>query len=178
MSFRVSALAAVAAVLGLASVTPSFAQPQPPVRPRYSQFQAVFRPGASPLIYPGQGFLGQNVPYGSPYGPQVPGFVYPQAGYAPGPYGLSPYGVAPAVVATSVPATFGNLGHWYSVPYGNYGHWYPNGVASGRGIIGYGTGFPAGGGLLVGPGGGMGRSGGSVLGTAATLGATVGTFRR
>ena len=48
MSFRTTALAA-AAVLCLGSITPASAQPQAPIRPRYTQFQSMFG-GGRPLV--------------------------------------------------------------------------------------------------------------------------------
>jgi hypothetical protein len=164
MSFRVSAIVAVAAALGLSSFTPLLAQPQPPIRPRYTQFQSIFVPGRSPLVVPGQGILGQNLPLPNPTGPQAPGFVYPQT--AP-----TVFAIDPTLPATGVVGTFNNLGHWYP----NYGHWYPNGIASGRGVLGYGGGGAV---VPVVGAGGMVRPGGSLGGAALGVGATIGTFRR
>ena len=77
MSFRVSALVSVAAVLGLSALAPVSAQPQAPVRPRYTAFQNVFYPNQLPLLNPGGGFLGQMPIGGGGGAPQVPGFVTP-----------------------------------------------------------------------------------------------------
>ncbi|MCI0703620.1 MAG: hypothetical protein L0241_21270 [Planctomycetia bacterium] len=163
MSVRVSALA-VFVLLELASFAPISAQPQPPIRPRYTQFQNMFRPGVPPQPNPGQGILGQRLPMGNPGGPQAPGFVYPQAQAAPLPPGVDPF-----LPPTGVVGRFNDLGHWYG---GNYGTWYPNGVANGNGVLGPTVGFPPS------MGGFPTRRGGSVISTAAGIGATVGTFRR
>jgi hypothetical protein len=187
MSFRVSALVAVALALG--SVTPAFAQPQVPPRPRSSPFGNVFTPGPAALAPPGQGAFGFNGPVAGPVvagfgGPLVPGFgfAYPNQSLAfpqvlPGAFAVNP---APT---SSGGATFNNLGHWYGGSYGSYGHWYPNGVANGRGVLGYGGGLYGGGGLVGGAGttGGAVRPGGligNVGGTALMGGAAAGQFRR
>jgi hypothetical protein len=133
------------------------------MRPRYTAFQSIFRPGQPPLVNPGQGILGVNAG-----GPQAPGFVYPQA--AP-----TPPAVNPAVAPTGVHATFGNLGHWYTPRAGYYGNWYPNGIASGAGILGAsGYGAPG----ISGAAGAPMRQGPSFLGTTLMGAATVNQFRR
>ena len=173
MSFRVSALVAVALALG--SVAPAFAQPQAPLRPRSSPFGNVFTPGPAALTPPGQGAFG--------FGPAgggllvAPGFVNPNLvggtpglGYPgqtlPGAFAVNP------PPASSGGAVFNNLGHWYG---GNYGNWYRNGVTSGYGVLGSSA--------AVGGAGGAGpqRSGGPIrsgAGTALMAGAAAGQFRR
>ena len=181
MSFRVSALVSVVGVLVLSSLTPAFAQPQPPVRPRYSAFQSVFRPGQPPLINPGPGILGQNQGFFNPAGPLAPGFVNPNGLVYPQNQPII-YATDPNLAPTGVVGTFNNLGHWYPGGY-NYaaagvGHWYPNGLANGRGVLGYGGGYAGG---LYGGGGlmtGGGRGGPSLLGTANLGAATFNQFRR
>lgn len=178
MSFRVSALIATVAVFGLADLAPVCAQPQVPVRPRYSTFQSIFRPGNAPLVQPGPGFLGQPMPIGNAAGPIAPGFVYagPLGTGVPQALSGAP-GVDPALPPTGVVGTFGNYGHWYPNGVGgggNYGHWYPGGVANGRGVLAN----TGGGGLYGGTGAGFGGgfrslAGGAVLGAAA-----VGQFGR
>ena len=188
MSFRVSAIVSVAAVFGLSAFTPVSAQPQVPVRPHYGGFQNLFAPGQGAFGNPGQGFLGQNAP-GFIGGGLTPGFGagagYPGFAY---PGGAGVYGVAPQLPPSGVVGSFNNLGHWYGGRNsGNYGHWYPNGIANGRGVLGYGGGYSGGayvggvGGGVSGPygiGGGLGRSGGALGGTAIGVGATIGTLRR
>lgn len=185
MSFRVSALVAVVAVFGAAELTPVCAQPQAPVRPRYSTFNSIFNPYRGPVG--GFGF-GQNQPFVNPIGPQVAGVVVPQAFAYPGlatlPQALpGAYGtIDPQLPPTGIVGTFNNYGHWYPNGLaggagGYYGHWYPNGVANGRGVLGYGGG--TGGGYAGTPviAGGV-RPSGSFLGTALTAGATINQFRR
>lgn len=192
MSFRVSAVVAATAVLGLGSLMPASAQPQAPVRPRYGTFGNIFSPSPQPFA-PGGGAFGQNLPFVNPIGPQVAGggnfgqFAYPGLGY-PGQVGFpagfagDPNLVYPQLPASGVVGTF-NSGGQRS---GYYGHWYPNGVANGRGILGYGGGGGGFGGGLgggVGPviGGGLqgqGRAGGSLAGTALGAGAVYGSLRR
>ncbi len=190
MSFRVSALASVAAVLGLSALSPAGAQPQVPVRPRYSAFQSVFAPGSQPLLNPGGGFLGQQNGFGFPgafgggfgggVGPQVPGFVNP--GTLNFPQNQPTAFVGPQVQATGVVGRFNYLGHWYGVGNisGGLGHWYPNGFANGRGVLGVGSAYGAGG--LYSAGGGFTSGGfggaGSVLGTAAAGGGAFNQPRR
>lgn len=186
MSFRISALVAAVAVLSVGSITPAFAQPQVPTRPRYTQFQSVFAPGRSPLVNPGQGIIGLNAPgigpagfgpgFGGFAGPQVPGFAFPGqqfVGQNPSAYpqvlpgGLT---VNPNLVATGVPARFGYYGYWYGGRSGYYSHWYPNGVSNGYGVLGPGYRGAFGYGGLYGGGlagtAGITRPTGSVLGTA------------
>lgn len=175
MSFRVSALVTVAGVFGLAEFAPVRAQPQVPVRPRYSSFQNIFRPGVAPLVQPGPGFLGQQMPIGNAFGPLAPGFVYPNLGALPqalpGAYG----NVNPLLPPTGVVGTFQNYSHWYGfgTTTGNYGHWYPNGLTNGRGVLSSsgGGGF---GGLYGGPAIGGGFRTGGAIGAAATTGAMMG----
>ncbi|VTS00023.1 unnamed protein product [Gemmata massiliana] len=182
MSFRVSAIIAAVVVLESGALNPAGAQPQAPVRPRNTQFQSVFGGGRPIVANPAQGFLGQNQPVVNPNGPQVPGFAYPGQGLYP--QGLNgTTAVDPQIRPTGVVGSFNNLGHWYGGNTGSYGHWYPNGIANGRGVLGYGGGngtFGAGG--SVGPTvGNSARSGGllnSVGGTALGVGAAVGSFRR
>lgn len=178
MSFRVSALVSAVAVLALAEFAPVSAQPQVPVRPRYSGFQSVFGGGRPLQANPGQGFLGANQPIGNPNGPLAPGFVLP--GQVPGqlgyPYALpGTYGVDPNLPQTGIVGSFNNLGHWYG---GNYGHWYPGGVSNGRGITGYGGGNLGGGTVGGGVMMGGGRGGPGLLNTGLTAGATINQFRR
>lgn len=172
MPFRVSAFVAVVAVLGLSSIAPVFAQPQAPVRPRYTAFQSIFRPGQMPQANPAAGFLGQNPPVGNPAGPQAPGFAYPPSAQP---------GTGPDVTPqpTGVVGTFNNLGHWYGGSAG-LGHWYPNGPANGRGILGTaGMGVMGGGAGGSGPQGPGPRSAGaSPLGSAFLGAAVVGQLRR
>jgi hypothetical protein len=190
MTFRVSALLAAVAVFGLSELTPAFAQPVAPVRPRYSGFQSIFAPGVPPLVNPGGGFLGQQAIVGGLGGPLVPGFVFPGLGGAggvgypgaltlpqalPGAYGQP----NPQLPPTGVVGSFGNYGHWYRLNGGNLGHWYPNGVANGRGALGYsgggGGGFGGGG---TGPGPRAPSAVNSALGTGLLAGATMNQFRR
>lgn len=177
MSFRVSALLSAVAVAALAEFAPVSAQPQVPVRPRYSGFQTVFGGGRPLQANPGQGFLGGNQPIGNPGGPVAPGFVLP--GQVPGqltyPYALpGTYGVDPFLPATGVVGSFNNLGHWYG---GNLGHWYPGGLRNGSGIIGYGGGGGYAGGVGPTVGGARGGMQG-LLNGAATAGAAMGQLRR
>jgi|GEM_PF-3049679 len=198
MSFRVSALVAAVAVLSVGSITPAFAQPQVPVRPRYTAFQSVFAPGRTPLVNPGQGILGLNAPgfgppgfgpgFGGFVGPQVPGFAFPGQQFVgqnalaypqafPGAYGINPN-----LVTTGVPARFGYYGHWYGGRSGYYSHWYPNGVANGSGVLGpgYQGAFGYAGLLGGGFGGSAGlmRPTGSVLGTALMGAGAINQMRR
>ena len=178
MSFRVSALVATLAVLGSAEGAPAFAQPPVPVRPRYSAFQNIFRPGVPPLVQPGPGFLGQPLPMGNPAGPLAPGFVYPNLATQPQALPGAAGNIDPQARPTGIVGQFVNYGNWYGNGSGsNYGHWYPNGIANGRGILGGsgGAGVSAGGSM---PSIGPRPTGGSVLGTAVTAGAVVGTLRR
>ena len=188
MSFRVSALVAGLAVLGAAELAPLMAQPQAPVRPRYSSFGNIFSPNRGPN---GAAVGGaQMQPFVNPIGPQVAGvvnqggFVIPGSGALPGAF-PGVYGVDPLYRPTGVVATFNNLGHWYgggtAAGGGNYGHWYPGGITNGRGIAGYGGGGTGGGFVSAGGavGGGFGgpRVGG-MMGTALTGAATVNQLRR
>jgi hypothetical protein len=176
MSFRVSALVAAAAVLGLGSLSPVFAQPQVPVKPRYTAFQNVFSPYRPLVANPGQGIQGFNQPVGNPNGPQAPGFVLPGQ-LLPGQLGAGPQqatgpgAVNPALPPTGIPASFNNLGHWYNRSSGFYGAWYLNGLTNGNGALGS-TGNS---GLGSGP---VPRQGGSLMGTALMGAAAVGQLRR
>ena len=197
MSFRVSAVVAATAVLGLGSLVPASAQPQAPVRPRYGTFGNIFSPSPQPFA-PGGGAFGQNLPFANPIGPQVAGgggvgqfgnFAYPGLGY-PGQVGFpagfvgDPNLIYPQLPASGVVGTFNRPGHRS----GYYGHWYPNGVANGRGILGYGGGGGGFGGNYGGSGYGSGIGGGvgpvigggrgSLAGTALGVGAVYGTLRR
>ncbi len=188
MSFRVSALVAGLAVLGLAEASPVLAQPQAPVRPRYSSFGSIFSPSRGPN---GQQLIGnaQMQPFVNPLGPQVVGgqlnqggFVLPGSGAAPGAF-PGVYAIDPLARPTGIVGSFNNLGHWYGGGYtggGYYGHWYPGGVTNGRGILGYGGGGLGGGGAVVLPtsGGAGPRVGGPLMSTAFTAGATINQFRR
>jgi hypothetical protein len=177
MSFRVSALVAGVVVLGLSSVAPVSAQPQAPVRPRYSTFGNIFSPQQR---FGNGGAFGQNAPFVNPLGPQVAGvpaaqgFVYPgQTSYSQVLPGV--FATDPQLPPTGVVGTFNNLGHWYgSGTGGGYGHWYPNGITNGRGILGYGGGGGYAGGMAAGPTG----SRGSLMGAGVGVGATVGALRR
>jgi hypothetical protein len=190
MSFRVSALAAVAAVLAAGSLTPAFGQPIAPLRPRSSAFGSVFTPGLQQQQFQQQLLLNQALGAAG-VGPVGPGFN-PGIGGVPGFGGAGgvgplayqsalPGAYAPAALnaaSTGVVGQFNNLGHWYSGR-GSLGHWYPNGVASGRGVLGYGGGGGMGAGGPI--GGSVGRGGsmvGNVGGTALGVGAAVGQFRR
>lgn len=176
MSFRVTVLVAVAAVLGFSSLTPAFAQPQAPVKPRYTQFQNMFSPYRPLVANPGQGIQGANLPNPNPSGPQVPGFVYPGQSGAAVQQPAGPGTVDPTIKPTGMPVTFNNLGHWYSRSTGYYGTWYPNGVANGYGVLAATGGNP---GSMSGSTPGMlPRPGGSPLGTALMSGAVVNQFRR
>lgn len=191
MSFRASALMAAVVVLGLGSTAPVLAQPQAPVRPRYSSFGGIFSPRPA-LGVPGGG--AGNLPFMNPIGPQVAGglgaqgFAVPGLGY-PGQvtYGSTfpgAFAVNPQLPPTGVVGTFNNLGHWYpngtGAGAGNLGHWYPGGFAGGRGILGASGGGGYGGfaGPQMGGGAGMARPGGSIAGTALGVGAAASTFRR
>lgn len=180
MSFRIPALVAAVVVFGSAELAQ--AQPQAPVRPRYSSFGNIFSPNRGPVG--GAGF-GQNQPFVNPIGPQVAGIGGPQGFAYPGVYGqgavppalIGAYGaIDPTLPPTGVVGSFNNLGHWYG---GNYGHWYPGGVANGTGILGGGGVY--GGSVGVGRTGTArlgGGAGGALLGTAMTAGATMNQFRR
>ena len=105
----------------------------------------------------------------------------------PGAFGPASMGPQPKVASN-----FNNLGHWYNPRGTGYtGHWYPNGLANGRGVLGYGgsgmTGASGGGGGSGGLGGPQGGSGtnrmgssmiGNVGGTALGVGAMMNQFRR
>jgi hypothetical protein len=188
MSFRVPALVAALAVLGLGSITPAHAQPQAPVRPRYTQFQSMFGGGRPLVANPGQGILGLNQPnFINPNGPNAPVFLNAAGqpilnqGLTNGAYGVNngAYGlINPYLVPTGVVGQFGNLGHWYNYRSGYYGHWYPNGIQNGAGVIGNSGAIYGG---FVGPRGMTGgpiRAGGSMLGTTMMGAATVNQFRR
>jgi hypothetical protein len=187
MSFRVSALVATVAVFGLAELTPAFAQPQAPIRPRYGAFGNIFSPSRLPFGGAAGAGFGQNQPFVNPLGPQVAGVGAPQGFVFPGqtafPQALpGAYGtIDPLLPPTGTVGTFNNLGHWYppnGIGGGNYGHWYPNGIANGRGITGYGGG---GGGAYAGTPvivGGARTGGGSLVGTAVTAGAAMNQIRR
>src|SRR5204862_483491 len=133
--FRVSALVAAVAVLGLGSLTPALAQPQVPVKPRYTAFQSVFSPYRPLTANPGQGLQGFNQQMGNPNGPLAPGFVLPGQ-VLPGQLGAGtqqltgPGTVNPLIPPTGVVGSFNNLGHWYNTrgTSGYYGTWYPNGI--------------------------------------------------
>lgn len=193
MSFRVSALVAGLAVMGLAEVAPVLAQPQAPIRPRYSTFGNIFSPSRGPNgVFMGNA---QMQPFINPIGPQVAGVIGGQGFAVPGQGFVLPgqavpqaligaYGLDPNLRPTGVVGTFNNLGHWYPGGYtggaggGYYGHWYPNGIANGRGILGYGGGgggFVSAGGVV---GGGMVGPRASPLGTALTAGAAINQMRR
>ncbi len=172
MSFRVSALVVVV-VLELSSL--ASAQPQAPIRPRTGAFGNLF----SPQRQFGAG-VGQNQPFVNPIGPQVAGVGTPQGFAYPGQTAYPQvlpgvFGVDPQLPPTGIVGSFNNLGHWYG---GNLGHWYPNGVANGRGILGYGGGGADAGGAIGPTVGGMARPGGSVGGTAIGIGAAAGMLRR
>lgn len=195
MSFRVPALAAV--VLVLASSSLASAQPQAPFRPRSSAFGNIFTPGLGQQQLQQQQFMNQ-FGMGGPGGGVGPAFVNPNfapflglPGFAnnvgqlayqpalPGAFSTAAFGPQSGVVGT-----FNNLGHWYGPRAGYYGHWYPNGIASGRGILGYGGGSFGGGGFggAGALGGGPSRFGsstiGNVGGTALGVGAMMNQFRR
>lgn len=187
MSFRVSALVACLSAFGAAELSPVLAQPQAPVRPRYSSFGNIFSPNRGP----NGAFVGgaQMQPFVNPIGPQVAGvvnqggFVLPGSGAVPGAF-PGVYGVDPLYRPTGVVATFNNLGHWYGGGTagggGYYGHWYPNGVANGRGVLGVGGSVGGGfvtGGPVVG-GGGVGPRVGGLMGTTLTGAAAVNQLRR
>lgn len=182
MSFRVSALVAGAVVFGLSSAAPVSAQPQAPVRPRYSTFGSIFTP---PQQFGNGGAFGQNAPFVNPLGPQVAGvpaaqgFAYPgQTSYSLIQPGL--FGADPQLPPTGVVGTFNNLGHWYGSGGAGYGHWYPNGIASGRGILGYSGSAGYGTAGVVGSVNQGGPTGarGSLIGAAVGTGAVVGSLRR
>lgn len=194
MSFRVSALVAGLAVMGLADISPVLAQPQAPIRPRYSSFGNIFSPNRGPNgVFMGNA---QMQPFVNPIGPNVAGLMGNQGFAVPGQGIVLPgqgvpqaligaYGLDPNQRPTgSVTPTFNNLGHWYPSGFsgtggGNYGHWYPNGIANGRGITGYGGGGGGfSGGAVISGGGGMTGPRASPLGTAITAGAAVGQMRR
>ena len=183
MSFRVSAIIAAVAVMGFGALDPVGAQPQVPVRPRNTQFQSIFGGGRPVLATPGQGFLGQNQPVVNPNGPQVPGFAFPGQTLSSQGFTGGAYAADAQLPPTGVVGSFNNLGHWYGGNSGNYGHWYQNGIANGRGVLGYGGGS---GGTFAGGGVGptVGNSArprsalGSVGSTALGVGAAVGSFRR
>jgi hypothetical protein len=180
MPSRTPALLAVMAIFGLSAYSPVTAQPQVPVRPRYTTFQNVFLPGQQPQVNPGAGFLGQGLPFGNPGGPQVPGFVYPGTLNYPQSQ-PTVFALDPRLRPTGIVATFNNTGHWYGARTigGGLGHWYPNGFANGRGVLGFGAGYGM---QSYGAGGsssaGFGGSGGSLLGTAMTAGAAFNQLRR
>jgi hypothetical protein len=172
MSFRAAALASVALLLCASALRPVSAQPQVPVRPRYTTFQNLFYPGQQPLLAPGGGFLRQMGPFaaqGGPIGagvggapPQVPGFVLP--GSLLYPQNQPPVFVDPALAPTGVVGRFNYLGHWYGANSisGGLDHWYPNGPANGRGVLGFGAGYGSGGLYAAGIGpttGGFGAAG-------------------
>ncbi|MDY3552102.1 hypothetical protein R5W24_001182 [Gemmata sp. JC717] len=193
MSFRSSVLVAAVAVLGASELAPVGAQPQAPVRPRYSSFGNIFSPRPALGV---QGAGAGNAPFINPIGPQVAGGQFGQGFVVPG-QPLTGFGypgqvnfgqtlpgafaVNPQLPPTGVVGTFNNLGHWYPSGTGGtgggLGHWYPNGLASGRGVLTGGGGGGYGGGAMVG-GGGLARPGGSPLGTALGVGAAVNSFRR
>ena len=137
MSFRVSALVAALAAFGLAEIAPARAQPPVPVKPRYSAFQNIFRPGVPANPQPGPGFLGAPQPMGNPAGPQAPGFVYPGMPVQPLTLPGAAGNIDPQARPTGIVGQFVNYGSWYGgLGGGYYGHWYPNGIANGRGILG------------------------------------------
>jgi hypothetical protein len=186
MSFRVSALVSVATVLGLSAVTPARAQPQVPYRPQYSAFSGLFYPNQQ-LLFPGAfggGGFGQQGAFGGVGGfmngfggPQVPGFVYPGTLTYPQNQPII-FTNNPNLATTGVVAKFNNLGHWYgsSTAGGGLGHWYPNGWANGRGVLGPGFGYGAGGAYGGGLGtttGGFGGAPTSTAGSALTAPAVV-----
>ena len=189
MSFRVSALVAAAAVLGLGSVTPASAQPQAPIRPRSTAFGSIFTPGQQQQQFQQQQLLNQALGGGVGAGFAQGGFIQPGLAGGAGfgyPGSLAYPQVLPAALAVNpelppsgIVGTFNNYGHWYNQRGGGYyGHWYPNGVANGRGILGAGS--YGGGGGSYGTTGGLrtGNSLGSVGGTALGVGAAVNQFRR
>jgi hypothetical protein len=201
MSFRVSALVSAAVLMALGAVAPVSAQPVAPIRPRSSAFGNIFTPGLGQQQLQQQQFLNAFGGVGIGPGPVIvnpnfmglgglglgglPGFANPgQLAYQPALPGA--FGTLGPV--QKVAPTFNNYGHWYSRGgVGSYGHWYPNGVANGRGVLGYGGGGGGGGfGLGVGGAGALGtgtsRFGnsmtGNVGGTALGVGAMMNQFRR
>jgi hypothetical protein len=194
MSFRVSALVAAAVVLELSLATTASAQPVAPVRPRSSIFGNVFTPGLQQQQFQQQLFLNQALGGGGGVVPLfgVPGGMNPNfpGGQLPGqlanqpalPGAFSPVAGGPPRQA----AVFNSLSPYYGRSNGNYGHWYPNGIASGRGVLGSSGGggggsSPSGGG--AGPAGmGTNRFGSSMIGnvggTALGVGAMMNQFRR
>lgn len=198
MSFRASAVMAAVVVVGLGAEAPVSAQPQAPVRPRYSSFGNVFSPRPALGV---QGAGAGNLPFINPIGPQAFGGLGGQGFIMPGqalPGGIAlggdpalggglvfpgAYAVNPQLAPTGFVPTFNSLGHWYpnGTGGGNLGHWYPGGFAGGRGVLANngGGGYSGSVGPLVGGGGaGMARPGGSLAGTALGVGAAAGTFRR
>lgn len=204
MSFRVFALLAAAVVLELGLASPALAQPIAPIRPRTSPFGSIFTPGLQQQQFQQQMLLNQALGAGGVGvgvgGVPIPGLQglgfgglgglgYPgQLQYQPTLPGA--FATAPGLPPSGIVGTFNNYGHWYNARgTGNLGHWYPNGLANGRGILGYGG---VGGGAYGASGnygGGMGpqvggpsRFGNSMIGnvggTALGVGAMMNQFRR
>ena len=195
MSFRVSAMVAAAAVLGLGAITPAAAQPQAPIRPRSTTFGSIFSPGLQQQQFQQQQLLNQALGGGVGAGFAQGGIINPGllngggAGFGyPGGLAYSQVlpgalGVNPQLPPSGIVGSFNNLGHWYNQRGGGYyGHWYPNGVASGRGILGGGSyggsggGYGGSAGMTGGPR--TGNSLGSLGGTALGVGAAANQFRR
>ena len=189
MTFRVSALASAAVVLGLGAFAPVSAQPQAPIRPRSSTFSSIFTPGLQQqqlmqqqfIANAGLGFAGPGGLIGPAFG--NPGLTaFGGLGY-PGSLALPqvlPGALAanPQLPRSGIVGTFYNYGHWYNMRgSGYYSHWYPNGITNGRGALGNGMGGGfggfSGGGLSGGgpiqPGSGINSLGGTALGVGATL---------
>lgn len=131
MRIRAHALYAVAGLLGLGSITPVLAQPTVPMRPQYSSYYNMFRPGAGSFYYGYGNNAGVYGGFGA-YGGQNQMLMrqnvqlqqqlnYNNQSLA----NLQTYlatGVNPNLPITGRGATFNYLGHWYpQSPYGGGG---------------------------------------------------------
>ncbi|MDB5306189.1 MAG: hypothetical protein JWO38_391 [Gemmataceae bacterium] len=189
MTYRFSAAAAVAALLGVAAENTALAQPiAPPPRPTFSGYGAFFRPGLGGYY----GYGGGGPGYGA-YG----GFGYGGAGFGYGGPGFGAGGLLQQqnlLVQQQLAATNQNLANLQTflatgvnpnfpitgrgAVYNSLGHWYPPPRAGGGGVGGINGGLggvggsiiaprTAGSGLPLGGGTGGGMPGGGAGGAAA-----------
>lgn len=132
MTFRARAASAVIALLGLGSVTAAVAQPVAPMRPQYTSYYGMFRPGGGSYYLGGPGYGGYGGGGYGGYSPYAPGNAlmmqqnlqlqqqlnYQNQSLA----NVQSYlatGVNPNLPITGRGATFNSLGHWY--PNSRYG---------------------------------------------------------
>lgn len=161
MHFRAHATAAVAALLGLGSVTAAVAQPIAPMRPQYNSYNNLFRPGGGNYFYGGAGYGGYGPGFGGGFGGpnqmlmQQNAQLQQQLNYNnQSMANLQTYlstGVNPNLPITGRGATFNYLGHWYPQSrYGGAGGGFggavsmPRGGMYGGGMYGAGMGGPGG----------------------------------